>query len=181
MSGNPELRQKLEDAVKLNDFGDFARRLERLRHEHSHGITIIEMSISKLSTFNCYAYALGIWENSEYLRRKSESARDIPVVISELVQSMLERGDFEPTNAESIQLDDMLLYFDGDDVKHGARHLHRSNVGSIVRSKWGPNELFEHEMWEIPASYGDRVKFFKKPTLELCLRRIDEFWQASEA
>lgn len=174
MSGNFELRQKIDTAVKLVDPKEFSRRLELLRREYGHSIKIIELARDMLRTFNCYAYALGIWKSDEFQRRAAGNRSEIALVNSSVIQRMLDNNDLEPRNVGAVIPGDMLLYFNESGVKHGAAYLGRDNGRIVVRSKWGPDELFEHEIWEVPASYGDQVKFFKKPTLELCLSRIDE-------
>lgn len=48
---------------------------------------------------------------------------------------------------------DIVLYFYNDVWKHIGTLVGKGRV----RSKWGTFPVYEHGMWEIPASYGDRV------------------------
>jgi hypothetical protein len=50
------------------------------------------------------------------------------------------------------------------------RHIGRTASGHGVVSKWGAGLLWEHDTWEVPASYGSNVRFFASPT-----------WQTSQA
>jgi hypothetical protein len=51
---------------------------------------------------------------------------------------------------------------------------HAAVVGDkgAVRSKWGANEVHEHAVWDVPTSYGDVVRYFRRPAPETVLRRF---------
>jgi hypothetical protein len=53
---------------------------------------------------------------------------------------------------------DIVFYFSDDGrFKHAARML---GNGRVV-SKWGIGHLYEHEIFEVPESYGSTVRFFR--------------------
>ncbi len=41
-----------------------------------------------------------------------------------------------------------------------------------IYSKWGPNELYAHQLWEVPWSYGQTVRYFKRGDPEELLDRL---------
>jgi hypothetical protein len=44
-----------------------------------------------------------------------------------------------------------------------------------VVSKWGLFPAYRHALWEVPASYGHEVKYFRKPNKAEALRLFEEF------
>lgn len=56
---------------------------------------------------------------------------------------------------------------DGDLVMYFSRgrwtHVGRLTGQDRAVSKWGVGLLYEHELSEIPAQYGDEVRFFRNP------------------
>ena len=64
----------------------------------------------------------------------------------------------EPRKGEQ-QADNLLIYFEGAVFRHVGRILE----GGRVLSKWGTGCLWEHQVWEVPRSYGDEVRYFVGP------------------
>jgi len=48
--------------------------------------------------------------------------------------------------------------------KAGWQHIGVISESGRVASKWGTFPLYEHDLAEIPTEYGDRVRFFNRPT-----------------
>jgi hypothetical protein len=66
----------------------------------------------------------------------------------------------------------VVLYFDGGPT-HAA--LVREAPPQLVpESKWGPSELHSHGLWEVPASYGDQVRFYAPTDIEELLDLLFE-------
>ena len=65
---------------------------------------------------------------------------------------------------------DVVLYFLKEAVTHAAV------VGSkqIYRSKWGGNEVHQHGLWEVPAQYGDRIRFYRAPDAPTILAHLPD-------
>jgi hypothetical protein len=62
-------------------------------------------------------------------------------------------------------VDSLALYFSGSDWKH---------IGTVtgpnrVTSQWGTYPIYEHDVCEVPVSYGDQVRFFEKPSPDRAL------------
>lgn len=51
---------------------------------------------------------------------------------------------------------DVVVYYSGD----VARHAGRVHTGSII-SKWGTAHVWRHGLFEVPAAYGNRARFFQ--------------------
>jgi hypothetical protein len=65
----------------------------------------------------------------------------------------------------------IVLYFANGRFMHAGLSFNRHRV----ISKWGTGHLYEHALWEVPQSYGDTVRFFKKPTCEEALNCFIRF------
>lgn len=64
----------------------------------------------------------------------------------------------------------VILYFKGGNTTHVGRM-----VGSRVISKWGKNPIYEHEIFEVPASYGDEYELFRQPSVGYITKGFVEF------
>jgi hypothetical protein len=175
MDQNNELRQALDSLTSIAQPPLYAAALERLRAQFSHEIRIIPEDWGRLRTFNCYAFSLGVVNDARYEKLVAEY-RNSALVNSEFVTGILESRELrELTAASSAQAGDVIVYFLGGRVKHAGRFFFNNRV---IRSKWGPNEIHEHGLWEVPASYGDEIRAFTAPgpdrvldLLELFLKR----------
>lgn len=67
--------------------------------------------------------------------------------------------------------DSLALYFDGETWKHAAVVL----PDGRVRSEWGSYAVFEHRLSEVPADYGNAVRFFRRPCAEEAACLLFEF------
>lgn len=72
---------------------------------------------------------------------------------------MLKEGILEEINADQIKAGDVALYFNEGAITHAAI----VDDKQFLRSKWGGNEVHRHMLGEVPAQYGNQVRFFKKP------------------
>ena len=48
---------------------------------------------------------------------------------------------------------------------HKMKHIGRVVQGMRIVSKWGKNPVYEHDLCEVPASYGDEYEFLKQPSV----------------
>src|SRR5262249_53280021 len=64
---------------------------------------------------------------------------------------------------------DVVLYFLDGQVKHAGVII---NAPDRIRSKWGPNEIHEHDLWEVPLSYGKETKIYLPPSAERILKQL---------
>ena len=67
-----------------------------------------------------------------------------------------------------------LLYFNGEHLTHTARV---AEANELLLSKWGPSELIEHRLWEVPEGYGDTYKVAVPPPR----KRVHDSANASSA
>ena len=59
-----------------------------------------------------------------------------------------------PVHDEQNAGDKFVVYLDGDTPKHFGRL-----EGNKVMSKWGRGRILNHGLWEVPLTYGSKVKY----------------------
>jgi len=65
---------------------------------------------------------------------------------------------------------DVVVYFHKEAVTHAAVVVEEQTY----RSKWGGNEVHQHGLWEVPAQYGDRVRYYRAPEPSIVLTRLPD-------
>lgn len=69
---------------------------------------------------------------------------------------------------------DLVFYF-GDDEQF--KHAGLSRTNGRLMSKWGIGHLYEHGVFEVPESYGTKVRFFRKLSYDLAFGHFMRFAQ----
>jgi len=54
-------------------------------------------------------------------------------------------------------------------------HAGLAQTNLRVISKWGIGHLYEHELWDVPESYGTSIRFFKQLPCEEALDLFVQF------
>lgn len=156
----PAKNDALRKALELTGltWEEHAQEIERLRLLHAHTIRFI----SGRRDETCALFALALTDQPVY--RSIALTYDIYAG-----QDFLHSLDLRLTELPHPEPGCLVHYFAGDEWKH---------VGVMatslrVISKWGTFPRYEHEFWEVPAGYGERMVFQERPspdvTLELFL------------
>jgi hypothetical protein len=159
--GNEALREALDRIIGIRCPSEYEAAFEEVRRQHGHTIRLLKADRVWLRTFNCYAAAFEIVDHSKY-RSLVDRHHGSLVPTSDFVSNLLEEEELQELDASAAEMGDIVLYFDGDTVRHGASIVSPGRL----RSKWGPDELYEHSLWEVPGIFGDQVKFFIPPDPE---------------
>lgn len=152
------LRAALDRIMSLQSQSAFKSAFKEVQEQQNHTIHIIPAKREWLDTFNCYAYALGIVDNPRYqaLVERHHSA----LANSEFMSTLLVCGELIEINEANVRIGDLVIYSKDGRVTHaGVTVTDRQSV----LSKWGPNELYEHGLWEVPESYGGQMQFAEAP------------------
>ena len=64
------------------------------------------------------------------------------------------------------------MYFDRDEE---FTHVGLSKLNSRVESKWGQLGLYEHGLFEVPANYGDTVRYYKQLPYSMAIKLFYDF------
>jgi hypothetical protein len=129
------------------------RRIESLASEHPHSIQLVHPATSAnvdSFDFNCHAFTFGIHTAPEFRELRSKLPDVVPdgPFVATLIGSLLHES-FEPTDG------DFVLYFEHTSIRHSG--IFRAGR---VRSKWGGAHTWEHEIFEVPSSYGSLVRYY---------------------
>jgi hypothetical protein len=149
---NKALREALDapDGFLVPEHRDYIERTVRTTHPH----TVVFRERVDGST--CALYALGLGQDPTYRAVASNFGGKV----------FAGRGFMEwLVKDHLVEMDDpkpgcLALYFDGEIWRHA------EVVTGIARvtSQWGTFPVYEHGACELPARYGDKVRFFSMPS-----------------
>jgi hypothetical protein len=161
------LRTFLDEITDYPDIGAHANKIEQARKVYSHSIDALTKPNENLR-YNCVMFAFGIETDSEYFLMALRCPEDVHANTA-FVQFLADRGYIvEQSSAEPKAL---AVYFNDGQVRHIGRVIDNDRV----QSKWGIGHLYEHAIFEVPATYGDVVRFFGAIERDLVLDAFFEF------
>ena len=130
-------------------------KIENLKNEGCpHSIVLhTEAVIGKPETFrfNCYMFALNLLGVKEMENIASKNADIYPN--SEYVRFLINNNILKKSKMDS----GVIVYFDNNSPTHAGK----INKGRVL-SKWGLCHTWEHNVFEVPMSYGDKVEIFNE-------------------
>lgn len=170
MPGNPDLRLALDVASELKIVSDYVARLAELKARYGHSITVLPDGKERMERFNCFAYALALWDKPDYVRLV-DAAGNSAIMNSALIRAMINDGTLNELALSDASQGDVIVYFVEDKPTHAAV-VASAGPPLVLRSKWGGNEVHQHGLWEVQASYGDRVAAYRAPAVAVCLERL---------
>jgi hypothetical protein len=174
LSNNSELRERLQAITDScsgqNDLQKQVGLIVALYASHPHSISPIgEAQPGKPETyrFNCHEYAFDLRGSSEIKKIAVQYHSIFPG--RDYVAWLIENVLTEVTISEARD-GDFVVYFSNDQIMHTGVW-----TSSKVRSKWGLAHLWEHGLYEVPASYGNTVRFFRKLAREQCIAAFVQY------
>jgi hypothetical protein len=167
MAGIRELRRELDAAMAIPQYSAYPKRLDELRKRFKHNITVL----SQHGNFNCFAYAFGLSNHRDFVSLVYRTQKTA-VMNSDFVVELLASGRLRELDEADAETGSMALYFLNGTLTHAAIVRHVNPL--LLESKWGPSELHSHGLWEVPASYGDEVRFFAATEVEELLDDLFE-------
>lgn len=154
---NKELREKLlniTNAYILDKSPEQIKEIENLKNKDlPHSILLhSEAVIGKPETyqFNCYIFALNLLGAKEVENIASKNADIYPN--SEYIKFLINNNILQKNDIDS----GVIIYFNNDSPLHAGKIKN----GRVV-SKWGLCHTWEHEIFEVPMSYGNKVEIYK--------------------
>ena len=167
------LRQELQQLTDTY-IGDRSHEqiglIEDLSRTHPHSISlVVEAKPDEESSyrFTCHEFAFDLRESPE-IHGIASLYTDIypsPDWVTWMVENRL-----VGRHQEEAQDGDLVIYFRGGVAKHSG--IWRAG---LLRSKWGTCHLWDHGVFEVPANYGDDVRYFERPSREDCIRWFLEY------
>jgi len=166
MTVSSELRAALD--VQNCMVYDHRGRIEAVRDTNAHSVTYRECP----EVGTCVAYALGLFQDKTYQAISGWYFQGEIFAGKSFVEWLLDKKLLgEPCRRSPGCL---VLYF-ADDVW---QHIGIVAVENRVISKWGTFPVYEHELLEVPESYGSDVRSFTRPTPDQALKLFIEYAKA---
>ncbi len=129
---------------------------------------------------NCHAYTLGAWRHPNYFRLNSfieRVANGIFAANGALIDTLIQKNVISRTNEPKNG--DIVLYFHDNKLRHSGVIRNTSTDPIVIESKWGVLPLFLHDLYHVPANYG-QPNFYKRIEDDLIVKLFDAyyaFWQ----
>jgi hypothetical protein len=155
---NDELRRKLDLGKKtISAHHDAVKALK------GHTIRAVE----RPNDGTCVTWALGLLDEYRGMCKELQTFGVKPG--AEFVHWMVDEGKLVEVETPRPGL--LALYFDGEVWKHMALLAAHDRLVS----KWGKQSVFDHGMAEVPAEYGNVVRFFAKPEPDQAARMYFDY------
>lgn len=164
------LRNRLEEMTHVEDVSTHPTLLAALSRECPNSVRIVD-SPHPIRRYTCLMHALDFTEKPEYV---AIASRGFAVVYAgpRFAHWLLDRSLLEELPGAEAREGDLVFYFNGEGrFKHAGV---RTGSGRVV-SKWGTGHLYEHDTFEVPESYGETVRYFRKPSYEDALEHFVSF------
>lgn len=158
--------QLLRTAIELPDGFDRTRHrasIEEIAPEHPHSITYRGMG----GDGTCTTYTFGLTDNPTYRAIAMNFGGEVFAgrgFVEWLIRTHLREIE-EPIRDCAVR------YFSGQQWQH----IGSSAAPGRVISKWGTFPVYDHALFELPARYGDTVRYFDKPSNADALRLFLEY------
>ena len=132
------------------------RLLADLTRECPNTICIRE-SPHPIKCYRCLEHVLEFAENSTYIGVRSCEIDDInagPL----FAHWLIDKNILVELSRAKAGDSDFVFYFNKGTWKHAGLW---SRYGRVI-SKWGQGHLYEHELFEVPMSFGNNVKYYRR-------------------
>jgi hypothetical protein len=122
------------------------------------GHSVRELSMSdprrpSATHFNCFSFAFNLADSAAVQLITSRLSYLYPD--EDFARHLIDRNSLLEIKQADLSLGDVVVYFAHNQPKHAGKVF-----GDRIVSKWGRGLLWEHALHEIPAVYGDTVRFF---------------------
>lgn len=166
---NTEERIKLTELIEAENGTNWWQPdlfAEHIRSALPTDLKIISVPPSYAGNFNCFVYALQLECDSEFLGGQNP-------IQKEFIRYLLSK-DILKTTEEPAPGD--LVFYENDEgvITHGGI----MKTKDVVLSKWMWGALFEHKLWDVPSSFGDKV-FYTKPIDPKVAKEVYEEYKKS--
>jgi len=161
MTGN--LREKLSeitggDGQTGSPISEHIKLIEALKTEDNHKITKVDNPWNRpLKNYTCAMDAFYLVDDSLYESIATYPKFSSTFAGSEFVHFLLDKKKLQEVHLADIQEGDFIIYFHNDKFTHIGRVISNNRL----QSKWGTGEIYQHDVWEVPISYGDKVRYFR--------------------
>jgi hypothetical protein len=168
MRGDAELRTALDAAMDIELPGEFETAWKDISSWPGHSLRIVDRN----PTYNCHAYALMIERLPRFQELFVERGSKV-LVMSAFIEKLIADGEIRIVPGQEFSPEHIVIYFDASGRPTHTARVRKAN--DVLVSKWGGSELFEHGLWEVPASYGDAYKVAIAPDQQRAMALLEEW------
>ena len=179
---NRQLREAIDGILQRSQTADAqATLLEELRSALPHSIRpailgmFCELPDGEIPEYDCFTFAFDLIDCPERIAARKYAPRTIGPAMQPGIVDVLPGPNFLPflrlpeqPSFAACSDGDLVVYCD----KFGnARHAGKIVDGAIV-SKWGmKGALWQHDLWDVPSSYGLSAQFYSRRPKEYVRQR----------
>lgn len=163
-----ELRCALREITCDLNIDNHYSRIESIKDRFHHKIDLIEKPPLWPKNYNCFEFALSVYQNKEYIGLKYtlRHKKDNGIFInSKFIQFLIDDGILIENQKGSL-----IIYFDSEDITHAGILKNKR-----VTSKWGEGNLYEHAILEVPKQYGDTYRLFENIKEDFVMNCFNDF------
>ena len=153
---NAVLRKELQTVTEVQDVAQHPALLAEVTRECPNSVRITE-SLHPIERYTCLMHVMDFTEKPEYIAIARYGLGRV-FAGTEFAHWLIERGLLTEVLQSEVRDGDLVVYFSEGSFKHVG--LWRPN--GRVLSKWGVGHLCDHELFEVPTSYGTDVRFYKR-------------------
>jgi hypothetical protein len=150
------LRQNLQNITDSIPLEKHPEKIQDLVLITGHSIKIIDSFIS-IDKYTCVVHSFELVEDPLYVSVAGFGFGRI-FAGADFIHFLLDQNFLCECQYDSVSKDDLIMYFQNELFKHVGLVLGEDRV----LSKWGEGYLYNHLIWEVPISYGNKVRYFKK-------------------
>jgi len=170
---NTALRKRLQELTtrSRDSLAELPALVLELATEIPHSVELApNPPLLPIADYNCIEFALGLAGHPQvHLLSNLLPSTSCNTEFASLLAS----GHLTETEVPSVG--DLILYCDTKRITHAG-----IVSGSRITSKWGFGQLWLHGVFEVPAQYGDTVRFYRPlPPLD-ALAHLIEFFRVRE-
>lgn len=142
---------------KTNDWWQPELFVQNTKHLLPPELEILSDPPSTDQNYNCFIYALGLHKDSEVLKETKGFIYD------SFFRHLLDIGELQKTDSPTNE--DYVVYQDLENYPDNLTHVGILENDQVV-SKWAWGPLIKHDIWDVPAEYGNDVFYVKAITEE---------------
>lgn len=161
-------RKQLVEIIMKNDTKDWWQPdlfVQNTKHLLPPELEILENPPSEEENYNCFIYALGLHKDSELLKETTGFIYD------SFFKYILTIGELQKTNSPTNG--DYAVYQDLENYPDNLTHIGVLDKDKII-SKWAWGPLIKHNLWDVPAEYGNEVFYVQAVTREQAKALFDK-------
>jgi hypothetical protein len=155
------LRQRLEEMTHVDDVSRHPVLLAALTRERPNTVALLD-SAHPIRRYTCLMHVFDFAEKPEYAAIATHGLGRI-YAAGAFAHWLLDRGLLVEVTHTDVREGDLVFYF-SDDGRF--KHAGLCQTKGRVMSKWGIGHLYEHGVFEVPDSYGDKVRLFRNLSYE---------------